>query len=126
VDDADRVVVLLSRLTLEDGTALPNSIGRIRIVTAIGGGGSSPATIARMYSMPVIVAPAAAVGTGSCQTRVRLRLVSGLDSAKASAASTAVPPSAATPSSLTWPLPAQARRRPAPGRAGWPDRAGPP
>ena len=38
-----------------------------------------------MYSMPVIVAPAAAVGTGSCQTRVRLRLVSGLSSANASA-----------------------------------------
>jgi hypothetical protein len=45
-----------------------------------------------MYSIPVIVAPAAAVGTGSCQTRVRLRLVSGLDSANASAASTAVAP----------------------------------
>ncbi len=45
-----------------------------------------------MYSMPVIVAPAAAVGTGSCQTSVRLRVVSGLDSANASAASTAVPP----------------------------------
>ena len=28
-----------------------------------------------MYSIPVIVAPAAAVGTGSCQTRVRLRPV---------------------------------------------------
>jgi hypothetical protein len=27
--------------------------------------------------MPVIVAPAAAVGTGSCQTRVRLREASG-------------------------------------------------
>ena len=31
-----------------------------------------------MYSMPVIVAPAAAVATGSCQTSVRLREVSGL------------------------------------------------
>ena len=89
--------MLLARLALEDGAALARArSGRIRIVTAIGGGGTSPATIARMYSMPVIVAPAAAVGTGSCQTRVRLRLVSGLDSAKASAASTAVPPSAAT------------------------------
>ena len=43
-----------------------------------------------MYSMPVIVAPAAAVGTGSCQTRVRLREVSGLEAAKASATSAAV------------------------------------
>ena len=31
-----------------------------------------------MYSIPVIVAPAAAVATGSCQTRVRLRELSGL------------------------------------------------
>ncbi len=43
-----------------------------------------------MYSMPVIVAPAAAVGTGSCQTRVRLREVSGVEAAKASATSAAV------------------------------------
>ena len=50
----------------------------MRITTAIGGGGTFASTTARMYSMPVIVAPAAAVGTGSCQTRVRLRLVSGL------------------------------------------------
>jgi hypothetical protein len=76
-------------------TALPSpsSIGRIRIVTAIGGGGSLAETIASMYSMPVIVAPAAAVGTGSCQTMVRLRLVSGLTSANACATSTAVSPS---------------------------------
>ena len=53
----------------------------MRITTAIGGGGTFASTTARMYSMPVIVAPAAAVGTGSCQTRVRLRLVSGLSSA---------------------------------------------
>ncbi len=46
-----------------------------------------------MYSIPVIVAPAAAVGTGSCQVSVRVRVVSGLYSANASAASTAVPPS---------------------------------
>ena len=59
----------------------PISIGRMRITTAIGGGGTFASTTARMYSMPVIVAPAAAVGTGSCQTRVRLRLVSGLSSA---------------------------------------------
>ena len=73
-------------------TARPSSssIGRSRIVTAIGGGGTSPATTAFMYSMPVIVAPAAAVGTGSCQTRVRLRVVSGLEAANASATSAAV------------------------------------
>jgi hypothetical protein len=39
--------------------------------------------------MPVIVAPAAAVGSGSCQTSSRRRVISGWDSAKASAASTA-------------------------------------
>ncbi len=55
-----------------------------------------------MYSIPVIVAPAAAVATGSCQTRVRLREVSGLEAAKASATSAAVPSGArTTPSSLT-------------------------
>ncbi len=37
------------------------------------GGGIVPVTTAVMYSIPVIVAPAAAVGTGSCQTRVRVR-----------------------------------------------------
>ena len=54
-----------------------------------------------MYSMPVIVAPAAAVATGSCQTRVRLREVSGLVAAKASATSAAVEsPTRTTPTSL--------------------------
>jgi hypothetical protein len=49
-----------------------------------------------MYSIPLIVAPAAAVGTGSCQTRVRLREPSGLEAAKASASSAAVPSGAVT------------------------------
>ena len=48
-----------------------------------------------MYSIPVIVAPAAAVGTGSCQTSRRSRLASGWASANALAASTAVSPFAA-------------------------------
>ena len=55
-----------------------------------------------MYSIPVIVAPAAAVGTGSCQTRVRLRELSGSVAAKASATSAALPSGAVTtPFSLT-------------------------
>jgi hypothetical protein len=57
-----------------------------------------------MYSMPVIVAPAAAVGTGSCQTRVWLRELSGSLAAKASATSAADPSGAVTkPFSLTAP-----------------------
>ncbi len=65
-----------------------------------------------MYSMPVIVAPAAAVATGSCQIRVRLREVSGLETAKASATSTAVAsPASTTPSSLIGRRPAWHRRR---------------
>ena len=90
VDDADRVVVLLAGSPSKTARPSSSSIGRSRIVTAIGGGGSSPATTALMYSMPVIVAPAAAVGTGSCQTSVRLRVVSGLTSAKCASAD--VPP----------------------------------
>jgi hypothetical protein len=45
-------------------------------------GDASPATIASMYSIPLIVAPAAAVGTGSCQTSLRSRLLSGSASAR--------------------------------------------
>ena len=71
-----------------------------------------------MYSMPVIVAPAAAVATGSCQTRVRLREVSGLEAAKASATSAAVPSAAVTtPFGAHRPLRA-GRRRPRAGLAG--------
>ena len=44
-----------------------------------------------MYSSPLIVAPAAAVGTGSCQTTVRLRLDAGSASANAAETSSAVP-----------------------------------
>jgi len=43
------------------------------MVTAIGGGGTAPVTTARMYSRPDISAPSAAVASGFCQTRVRLR-----------------------------------------------------
>jgi len=125
--------VLLARVAGEAARPSPSSIGPIRIVTAIGGGGTSPATIASMYSMPLIVAPAAAVGTGSCQTRVRLRLVSGLVSANSRAASTAVPPlraatlaagpSVELPPSLTGVPRGQPHWRPC-GAGGWPDSAG--
>ena len=36
-------------------------------------------TTAVMYSMPLIVAPAAAVGSGSCQTSVRVRVACGVE-----------------------------------------------
>ena len=68
-----------------------------------------------MYSSPVIVAPAAAVGTGSCQTRVRLRVVSGLEAANPSATSRALPraPGSSTPAAAAGPpsLDGAGRRR---------------
>ncbi len=71
-----------------------------------------------MYSRPLIVAPAAAVGTGSCQTIVRLRLEPGSASANAAAVSAAVSPGAGI-SVAAW---AGSRLRPrgdeAPGREG--------
>jgi hypothetical protein len=106
-------------------TTLPSSslTGRSRIVTAIGGGGISPLTTAVMYSMPLIVAPAAAVGSGSCQTRVRLRELSGLEAANASADSAALPSGAVTtPSPLTGPGASASRRCAAVG--GTPGSAG--
>ena len=91
VDDADRVVVLLPRLALEDDPPLleldrphPHR-HRDRRRRHLAGDDAPSCT-----PCPVIVAPAAAVATGSCQTRVRLREVSGLEAAKASATSAAV------------------------------------
>ena len=116
VDDADRVVVLLPRFALEDDPALlqldraqPHR-HRDRRRRHLAGDDRASCT-----PCPVIVAPAAAVATGSCQTRVRLREVSGLEAAKASATSAAVPSAATTtPSSLTGRRPAGGdRRRPA-------------
>src|SRR3954454_16282634 len=90
------------------------------MTTAIGGGGISPARIARTESRPAIWAPAAAETVGSCQVMIRELLVSGEVSANASAASVAL----LTPGSGT-------TLNPAPGGDGrafarpWPARSGP-
>ena len=124
VDDADRVVVLLARLALEDDAALleldraqPHR-HRDRRRRHLAGDDRASCT-----PCPVIVAPAAAVGTGSCQTRVRLREVSGLDAANASATSAAVASPADDAVGAHRPLRRRgaARRR---GRRGSPGSAG--
>ncbi|MGV1049265.1 MAG: hypothetical protein ACOYD4_12170 [Solirubrobacterales bacterium] len=79
-----------------------------------------------MYSMPVIVAPAAAVATGSCQTSSRRREVSGLEAANAAATSAALPSLASTAPSPLNAARSGGWRPPGPSPGVRPGSAGPP